>query len=205
MTKTIQFSTISINELATKFNLTESKDLSFFAEWQHDLPEIDSWEKQALDRLKTGYLDVLKNPPILENYVRMSMLYPLLFIAGVYLSPLQVKSEQTISLEIEDGIIIEGRLDILVLKNQFWFLVIESKRSSISIEEGIAQILTYMLANPTSNKPTFGMLTNGNYFMFMKLLKTEINQYSLSDTFIIRNQGNQLYKVLQILKRLLND
>ncbi len=43
----------------------------------------------------------------------------------------------TISLEDEDGLIIEGRIDALVLKEQFWLMVIESKRAGISLEEGI--------------------------------------------------------------------
>ncbi len=130
------------------------------------------------------------------------MLYPLLFIAGFYLSPLQVKSEQSISLETEEGTIIEGRLDILVLKNQFWFLVIESKRPSIAIEEGILQVLAYMLANPNPHLPTFFLITNGGYFMFLKLVQKENSQYALSNTFVLRNQGNQLYQVLQNLKKL---
>jgi hypothetical protein len=133
------------------------------------------------------------------------MLYPLLFIGGFYLSPLQVKSEQPVTIYSEEHgeeILIEGRLDVLVLKNQFWFLVIESKRRAISIEEGIPQILAYMLANPSPDRPIYGMLTNGLYFMFLKLLKNPINQYALSDTFVLRNQGNELYQVLQILKRL---
>ena len=204
MTSTIQAAVIQIDELEAKFQLNETSDINFFREWQDDLPELTLWEKQSLDRLKTGYLDVIKKPPVLENYVRMAMLYPLLFIAGFYLSPLQVKSEQPISLETEEGTIIEGRLDILILKNQFWFLVIESKRPSIAVESGIAQILAYMLANPQPHLPTFGMITNGGYFMFVKLLQIENSQYALSDTFVIRNQGNELYQVLRILKKLVH-
>ncbi|NET60301.1 MAG: restriction endonuclease subunit R [Symploca sp. SIO2E6] len=202
MTSTIQASVITLDELETKFQLQETTEINFFHEWQDDLPELTHWEKQALDRLKQGSLDVLKKPPILENYVRMAMLYPLLFIAGFYLSPLQVKSEQPISLETEAGTLIEGRLDILILKNQFWLLVIESKRPSIAIEEGIAQILAYMLANPHPHRPTFGMITNGSYFMFLKLVQQTISQYAFSNTLVIRNQGNELYQVLQILKKL---
>ncbi|NEP62075.1 MAG: restriction endonuclease subunit R [Symploca sp. SIO2G7] len=202
MTSTLQASVIAIDELETRFQLQETTEINFFREWQDELPELTPWEKEALDRLKQGYLDVLKKPPILENYVRMAMLYPLLFIAGFYISPLQVKSEQPISLETETGTLIEGRLDILILKNRFWLLVIESKRPSIAIEEGIAQILAYMLANPHPHLPTFGMITNGGYFMFVKLVQQEISQYALSNTLVLRNQGNELYQVLRILKKL---
>jgi hypothetical protein len=42
-----------------------------------------------------GYLNLLKKPPLLENAVRMAVLHPLLFIAGFYLSPFQVKPEKS--------------------------------------------------------------------------------------------------------------
>lgn len=204
MSTTMQASAISLKELEGKFGIQENIDPQFFCEWQNDLPEIDAWEKQGLDRLKTGFLDLIKDPPVRENIVRMTVLYPLLFIAGFYLAPLQVKPEQsiTISLEDEDGTIIEGRMDVLVLKSEFWILVIESKRASISLEEAIPQLLTYMLANPHSDKPTFGMITNGGNFMFAKLVKGENTQYALSDMFVLRKRENELYQVLRILKRL---
>jgi len=203
MSQTIQASAISLKLLEEKFGIQENIDPQFFGEWQNGLPEIDAWEKQGLDRLKTGFLDLIKDPPLKENLVRMTVLYPLLFIAGFYLSPLQVKPEQAVNIVIEDedGTIIEGRIDVLVLKNEFWILVIESKRASISLEEEISQLLSYMLANPQSDKPTFGMITNGGYFMFAKLVKAENPQYALSETFVLRNQGD-LDQVLRILKRL---
>jgi hypothetical protein len=35
----------------------------FFREWQDDLPEITDLEKQALDRVKASYLNLIKYPP----------------------------------------------------------------------------------------------------------------------------------------------
>ncbi|NJO39862.1 MAG: restriction endonuclease subunit R [Cyanobacteria bacterium CRU_2_1] len=204
MTQTIQASAIQIDDLESKTGIQEVHDQQFFGEWQRDLPEIDDWEKQALDRLKTGYLNLLKKPPLLENAVRMAILHPLLFIAGLYLAPFQAKPEKslTISLEDEDNTIVEGRMDILVLKEQFWLIVIESKRAGIAIEEGIAQLLAYMLGSPKSNEPIFGMITNGGSLMFAKLIKGKTSQYALSDMFVLRKQENELYQVLKILKRL---
>lgn len=204
MTQTIQASMILINELESKTGLQEVRDNQFFWEWQDNLPEIDNWERQALDRLKAGYLNLLKKPPLLENTVRMAVLHPLLFIAGLNLSPLHAKPEKslTIALEDEDGTIIEGRIDILVLKDQLWLMVIESKRAGIALEEAIAQLLAYMLGSLNPDKPTFGMLTNGSCFLFAKLVKTEAPQYALSDMFVLRRQENELHQVLRILKRL---
>jgi hypothetical protein len=204
MTQTSQASAILISELEDKAGLREVENSQFFGEWQTDLPEIDDWERQALDRLKAGYLNLLKKPPLLENAVRMAVVHPLLFIAGLYLAPFYAKPEQslTITLENEDGTQIEGRIDVLVLKDQLWLMVIESKRAGVAIEEGIAQLLAYMLGNPNTDKPTFGMITNGGCFLFAKLVKTEPPQYALSDMFVLRKQENELYQVLRILKHL---
>lgn len=67
MTKTIQASVIQIDELESRFGLQEVVDDQFFREWQDDLPEIGDWEKESLDRLKFGYLNLLKKPPLLET------------------------------------------------------------------------------------------------------------------------------------------
>ena len=134
----------------------------------------------------------------------MAVLHPLLFIAGLYISPLQVKPEKSlrIALEDEDETIVEGRIDVLFLKNQLWLMVIESKRAGIALEQASAQLLTYMLGSPNPDRPTFGMVTNGGCFLFAKLVKAEIPQYALSDMFVLRRQENELYQVLKILKSL---
>lgn len=65
-----------------------------------------------------------------------------------------------------------------------------------------AQILAYMLGNPYPDQPSFGMITTGGSFIFLKLVKGETPQDGTSDIFDIRNRGNSLYSVLRILKRL---
>jgi hypothetical protein len=129
-------------------------------------------------------------------------LHPLLFIAGLYLAPFQSKPEKTmtLALEDEDGTCVEGRADVLVLRDQLWLMTIESKRAGISVEEAIAQLLSYMFSSP--NSPTFGMITNGGSFLFAKLTKSPSPQYALSDLFVLRKQQNELYSVLRILKHL---
>ncbi len=85
-----------------------------------------------------------------------------------------------------------------------WILVIESKRSRFSLEVGLPQALAYMLSNPNSEKPSFGLVTNGSNFTFLKLTKQGTPQYALSDEFSLLNRRNDLYTVLSILKRLGN-
>jgi len=59
-----------------------------------------------------------------------------------------------------------------------------------------------MLATPHPEKPSFGMITTGGSFIFVKLVKRETPQYALSDVFELRNRGNDLYSVLSVLKQL---
>ena len=113
------------------------------------------------------------------------------------------KSQKSIEISLEDeGIIIKGQIDVLAVWDQFWVVVIESKQAGISLEVGKSQLLTYMLANLHPARPTYGLLTNGNSFLFIKLIHQEPPQYILSRLFYILNPGNDLYHVLQILKRL---
>ncbi|BDA68301.1 hypothetical protein CAL7716_024670 [Calothrix sp. PCC 7716] len=81
-------------------------------------------------------------------------------------------------------------------------MIIESKQAEFSIEKGLAQLLAYMLGNPHSDKPSFGMITTGGSFIFIKLVKGEVIQYGTSKIFEVRNPGNELYDVLRTLKHL---
>ena len=92
-----------------------------------------------------------------------AFLSPLLDLADFYLSPFHIKSEKTVEISTEDdGLIVKGEIDVLTLCKQIWLLVIESKKAAFSLEFGRPQLLAYMLANPTSEKPTYGLITNGS-------------------------------------------
>jgi hypothetical protein len=146
---------------------------------------------------------LIKYPPLLKNTVKMVVLSPLLDLADFYLSPFHVKSEKSVEISEEDeGVIIKGQIDVFVLREQLWLMVIESKKAAFSIEEGLAQILAYMLATPHPEKPSFGMITTGGSFIFIKLVKGETPQYATSRIFELRNPGNDLYSVLSVLKQL---
>ncbi|HEY9904484.1 MAG TPA: restriction endonuclease subunit R, partial [Candidatus Sericytochromatia bacterium] len=197
MVQTIQAKDITLKELRTIFNLKRVEDEQFFREWQDNLPEINELEKQQLDRVKANYFNLIEYPPLLENTVKMVVLSPLLDLADFYLSPFHVKSEKSVEISEEDeGVIIKGQIDVLVLREQLWLMVIESKKAAFSIEEGLAQILAYMLASPHPQKPCFGMITTGGSFIFVKLVQGETPQYATSGVFELRNPGNDLYKVL---------
>ncbi len=132
----------------------------------------------------------------------MVIVSPLLNLAGFFQSPFKVLGEKSVELSIEDkDEIIKGELDILGVQNQFWVLVIKSKRPKLSLEEGRSKTLAYMLANP-SEKQSFGFLTNGSHFLFFKLVKGENIYYSLSDEFSLFRRQNELYYVLRIMKHI---
>ncbi|MEQ8467236.1 restriction endonuclease subunit R [Coleofasciculus sp. E1-EBD-02] len=202
MVQIIQAQDIDLRYLIENYRLQLVEDNQFFPEWQENLPDLSDSKKQQLDKVKAGYLNLLNYPPLLEDVVRMAVLDPILFIGDFYLAPFYVKSEQSIDIiEEDDGVIIRGRIDTLVLKNQLWVMVIESKRASYSIEAGLAQMLAYMLGNPNPEKPSYGMITSGGTFIFVKCVQEDYPKYATSNLLATRNPGD-LYSVLKILKRL---
>ncbi|MEH1784416.1 MAG: type I restriction enzyme HsdR N-terminal domain-containing protein [Nostoc sp.] len=200
MVQIIQGKDITLAQLIDEFGLQLAGDENFFSEWRHDLPELSDLEKQSLNEVKAEYLHLSKYP-ILEPVVKMVVLSPLLRLAGFYQPPFYIASEQEVKISSEnEGTIIRGRIDILVLHPPFWVLVIEAKRADYSLVPAISQALAYMLADATSAKPVFGFITNGNEFRFIKLLKTETPQYALSDLFALDSRDD-IYIVLKVLKR----
>lgn len=203
MVQTIQAENITLRELITLYGLQFVEDDQFFREWQDSRPELTNQEKQLLDQIKAGYINWRNYPPLLENTVNIAVLSPLLFVGQFYLPPFHIKLEKSVQITTEEGgTVIKGRIDVLLLNEQFWVSVIESKQVAYSVEAGLDQIIAYMLATPHPEKPVFGMITSGGSFMFIKLVKGEPPQYATSDIFDIRNRGNELYNVLSILKRL---
>ncbi|BAY44458.1 hypothetical protein SAMD00079811_20580 [Scytonema sp. HK-05] len=203
MVQVIQAQNVSLSYLEERFGLQVAENEEFFTEWFEGLPEITVLEKQYLDRVKTNFLRLVKRPPILEDAVKMVVLSPLLDLAGFYSEPFFIATEESIEIALEDEEeIIRGRIDVLVLQQQLWLLVIESKRASFSLLEAIPQGLAYMLANPNPEKPVFGLVINGEDFQFLKLTKQDTPKYAMSDKFTLSRRGNELYQVLSILKKL---
>ncbi|MEM7580376.1 MAG: type I restriction endonuclease [Mastigocoleus sp.] len=201
MTQINQAEKINLYDLEKNFKLRLSDDNEFFSEWKKDLPQLTEIEKQNLNRVKASYLNLTKRP-MLEDMVKMVVLSPLLSDAGFYLPPFYSTTESSVEIINEqEDLKIRGKIDVLVLQDQLWIIVIESKQAGFSLEVGIPQALAYMLANPHPDKPVFGLVTNGGNFIFLKMIRKEQPIYALSDEFTIRRE-NDLYIVLKILKRL---
>jgi hypothetical protein len=198
MTATITAEGLDLIDVERYFNLEYQEN---YSEWFENLSELEESEIKQLDRIKAHFIYLSKRP-MLEEIVKMVVISPLLDMTGFYDSPFHTTAEKSVKLSIPDGEInVQGKIDVFVIQEQLWVLVIEAKRVEISLEPAIPQALTYMVASP-QNQDCYGLITNGNDFIFIKL-----NQkiYSFSEAFSLRRSENELYKVLQIMKRLANE
>ncbi|TAE62879.1 MAG: restriction endonuclease subunit R [Oscillatoriales cyanobacterium] len=201
MTQSIQAKALTLRDVKTKFNFQLAEDEQFFREWIEDLPEINDEEKRYLDKIKVGYINSAEYPMI-EDTVKMVVLAPLLFLADFFLTPFHIESEKSVELlTVDEGILVRGSIDILLLIESFWVVAIEAKRAQYSLEAGLPQLLFYMLSNPNPDRPTFGILTNGSNFRFIKLVKQDTPQYALSYEFVI-DRAQDFYEVFRIFKRI---
>lgn len=203
MVQVISANQITLDDLETRFGLTDVREPQFFAECLDVTTDLPLSSRQTLDRVQSNFLTLLKRSMVLENIVKMVVLSPLLDLAEFYKLPYQIEAETGVELELEDrDELIRGRIDVLVLNRQLWLLVIESKRAALDVLTAVPQALTDMLGNPDPNQPSYGLVTNGHSFLFLKLVQQPRPQYAYSRLFSITNPGNELYLVLQILQRL---
>ncbi|BAY10517.1 type I restriction endonuclease [Calothrix sp. NIES-2098] len=213
MVQIIQGQNVTLAYLKENFALKKADDEQFFTEWFENLPGITELEKQYLDRVKTNYLSLLENAPLLEEAVKLVVLSPLLDLAGFYRPPFYIATEESIEIsedliignadkKAEEKEIIKGKIDVLVIQNKLWLVVIESKRSAFSLNKAIPQALTYMLATPNPDRPVYSLVLNGEDFQFIKLIQKTQPIYALSDRFSLYRSENELYIVLNILKKI---
>lgn len=195
MVQTFPIEKLTLYDLEQQFGLQEVTEQSFFSEWQGELPALTDAEQKRLTRVKAAYAN-LERRSLLENTVKMVVVAPLLDLAGLFLPPFYVTTEKSVEITAEPTL--KGRLDVLVLKDQLWVLVIESKRAEFSLKVGIPQVLGYMMAAPESLLPLYGLVTNGSSFVFLKLVG---QRYARSKELIV-GQDEGLAKTLQIIKTL---
>ena len=207
-----QAKNLTLGEVQKTRNLREIEDLNFFEEHQDEPLELAGNDRHFLDELRRELrrdLRQMQKYPRHEEIVKMFALAPVLRLAGLARYPFLPKAEHIIEIDLsyedrdEKAVIIRGRIDILISHENLWVIVIETKRSSSNVLEALPQTLSYMMASKENNLPIYGLCTNGTDFIFVKLVKGEVNQYALSDPFsIYRNSHNELYDVVSILKHL---
>lgn len=94
------------------------------------------------------------------------------------------------------------KTNVLVLLDQFWVVVLESKKTALSVWTALPQTLAYLMANPQTEQPSFGMVTNGDDILFAKLVPQSQPYYGLSRVFAPFTSAGELYSTLQILRRI---
>ncbi|MFE4106392.1 type I restriction endonuclease subunit R [Almyronema epifaneia] len=179
-------------------------DPNFFPEWQRDLPQLTEADNAAIATLwrRLSYHRAAGN--LLEGAVMLLVASPLLEAAGFYDPPFRMQAETSIELAVDDGEeVLRGHIDVLILQTQFWVLVLESKKTTISLRSALPQVLAYMMASP--DKPTdllFGCLTNGDDILLIKLVSQPTPQYALSRVFSLYTVVAEVAIALQILKQM---
>jgi hypothetical protein len=202
MSRTLEKPTL--RDLKAQFNLTTSTEPTFFPEWHENLPSLSAWEQQRLDRIYATYVN-LSEDDLMEETLKLAIVSPILDLVDFFLPPFRVSAEEQVQLSFnENSKIYRVKIDIFVLRQQIWLLVIESKRQAFSLSVGIPQALTYMLAQPIQKtpKPLYGMVTNGSNFVFIKLMNETGNaQYAKSNELLMEKLDDRI-QILQILKQI---
>ena len=193
----------SLSKAHEKFNLSRIDDLSFFTEWFEELPGLTEQEKASLHRYRDRYFYYAEDGAITEGTIHLIMVSPLLELIELYDPPFKIRGEKPVKVELEDeDTILQGVIDALVVQHQFWVVVIEAKQYGFNVTLAIPQALAYMMGNVNLEQPVFGMVTNGEDYLFIKL-NQQTRQYALSRKFTLSNpQRNELYDVMQVMKRI---
>lgn len=192
----------TLSDAENRFGFVRVEDEQFFPEWCEELPALTEIDKENLDVLRRRYIYHRTDGSLLEGTVMLLLVSPLLALAGFYDPPFRIKAEESVDVVVDDGEeILRGRIDVLVLQDRFWVMVLESKKTTLSVWSAVPQALAYLMANPNSNLPVFGMVTNGDDILFIKVVQGDTPQYNLSRVFAPFTSAKELYIVLQVLKK----
>jgi len=190
-----------LSDLQDRLGLVQTQQDDFFPEWQDNLPPLTAAEQDKISRLKQRYDYHRADGLLLEGTINLVVTAPLLEAIGFIDAPFRLKSPHGVALELTDPEeTLRGFIDVLVVQEQLWILTIESKRTSISVPAAFPQLLAYMAANPAQSQPSYGMATNGDEFIFLKLGVEK--EYDSSRSFSLFPRRHELGTVAQILKAL---
>ena len=200
-------STLAIAE--QRFGLQRTEEPAFFPEWRSPqgrspLPPLSQLEQRELSKLRQRYLYQRSKGQLLESTALLLLASPLLALAGFYDPPFTVRAEESVRLTLVDSEeVLQGRLDVLVLLEQVWVVVVESKKTALSLWSALPQTLAYLQANPHPQRPSYGLMTNGDEFAFVKCQTQPTPPvYGLSRPFALLTGAPEFEAVLQILKHL---
>jgi predicted type IV restriction endonuclease len=190
----------SLAEAERVYGLVESPDTAFFSEWTEALEDLTAPNLERLDLIKSRYLYHRQHGHLLKNAVNFLVISPILEMAGFYDPPFLLRSEVSVQFEFEDENqkVYQGRIDVLVVQQTLWVVLVEAKRTSFNMTTALPQALAYM-ASSCQQGATFALVSNGEHSIFVKLAG---EYYGFSDEFSLNRRRNELVNVLQILNRL---
>jgi hypothetical protein len=193
----------------SRFSLYRSTHPSFFTEWYDNLPSVTDVEKNSLDRIRQRYLYHRNQDSPLEETVKLLVVSPLFELAGFYDPPFTLSTEVSVELTLDRELqeILRGKIDALVTysdpqKGKLWVVLLEAKRSNISVWAALPQALAYAMAKPLDEVPLFVMISNGDEIVFAKLMPGNATEYDISTSFSTLPLRNELYQVLAVLKHI---
>ncbi len=187
-----------------RFGLSRTSDRAFFSEWLEPLPPLTVDEKAALDKYIDRYLSYAADGAISEGTVNVIMVSPLLELLGLCDPPLRIQAERYVEIAIEnDAQVLKGRIDVIVIQQRLWIVLVEAKHFGFSVLQAIPPTLAAMMGSPSPQAQTYGLIPNGEDFLFLKVQRSQPAQYALSNKFtLLADEHNNLYRVAQILKKL---
>ena len=198
-------SNLALSDLRDKLQLSRDRADPFFERWLDDAEALSDFDQQALDRLKRNYENIIETNP-LEEVVKLVVVSPLLDLAGFYQPPFSIRAEVSTKLVVTEGSqTFTGSIDVLVVKQRLWVLVVESKQSRFDVTSGIPQALSYLLSQPSeaqlpATDDRFGMVTNGREVVFLRLKPEHPPTYMQSRIYQVIEVREDLTQILQGLK-----
>ncbi|MEL6939722.1 MAG: type I restriction enzyme HsdR N-terminal domain-containing protein [Cyanobacteria bacterium J06598_1] len=193
----------NLAEVESRFGLSRSVEPAFFPEWQSDLSELTSAQQSAVSVLWKRLNYQRSQGELLEGAVTLLAASPLLEIAGFYDPPFRLKAEAAVEISIDDGEeTLRGRIDILIVQQSLWVLVLESKKTTLSARSALPQALAYLMAAPASDAPLFGLLMNGDDVVFIKVNRDTPRKYALSRVFSLYAVPEDAGEAIRVLQRL---
>lgn len=191
----------TIAEAEQRFHLQRTQNPDFFHEWHTDRATLPDTDRATLQTLHDRYLYQRTNSQLLEQTVTLLLVSPLLAIAGFYDPPFTIRAEESITIELNDSEeTLQGRIDVLILCQHPWVIIVESKKTALSVWTALPQAIAYLMANPNPNQaPRFGVITNGDDIVFVKI---DGDRYGLSRVFSPFVASQELADVLHVLRNL---
>jgi hypothetical protein len=116
----------SLAAVAERFNLAYATDKEFSTEWFEALPSLSQADRATLQHIQQRFLEHRNRGFLAEGTVDKLIVSPLLDLAGLYEPKFTIRAEAAVEILLPDrDEQLQGRIDTLILQDQFWVFVID--------------------------------------------------------------------------------